>query len=116
MELNNHDKHTDKAAINDLLDTYLHFYKRKQTHLQQTVAEKKVIENNNRIYIAETEKKKYIGYIQSFFSFSAFSVKRKLILDDVFIRESKSTGFATKLIKAVSMFAAASGIASISIK
>lgn len=107
----------NKAGINNLLDTYLHFYKRKPNDSTHILAEKNIIENNNRIYISGINKEKCIGYIKSFFSFSTLSFKRKLILEEIFIHESKSTGFfATKLIKAVSMFAAAAGITSISIE
>ena len=102
--------HEDLPNLSTLFDAYRVFYKQK-SDLEAAVhfLSERILNKESTIIVAEIEQK-LVGFTQLFPVFSSVSIKKSLILNDLYVDpEYRSKGIATKLLNKAKEYAIKTG-------
>jgi GNAT superfamily N-acetyltransferase len=101
---------TDLQATAILFDEYRQFYGQKSDLNASTIFLTERIEKQDSVLIGVFDHLKQIGFVQLYPCFSSIAMKRKLILNDLYVSESsRRVGAASTLLKAAEKHAVDTG-------
>lgn len=111
-------KTEDVKTVTTLFDNYRLFYGRKSDiNKAKDFISARLNNQDSKIFIAETDLKRIVAFIQLYPTFSSISAKSSWILNDLYVLEKyRRNGIASKLIKHAVQFANSTGAASISLQ
>lgn len=92
---------SDLNGIVDLFDKYRVFYEKKSDKVKaEKFISERLLQNDSQIFVAESESKKLVGFVQLYPLFSSTRMQRLWLLNDLYVEpEFRGKGVSKQLIE-----------------